>query len=1168
MSDLNCGKILPPKEGLYQGAFAPDTRYGDQDRVTETSLTEFENISGTEVDIALKFLAFATGLYFPTKEAQTVSDKGGAIFIKLEPWSWKGKNDSSFTLEKLVKGEYDYLLKRFAMGAIKFGKPIFVSFAHEMNGNWYPWSGNPKLYVKAFRHIHDVIQKAGTKNITWVWNPDIFSAAKAYYPGNTYVDWVAIDGYNWSGTDSAASLFNKRLKELKPLGKPIMIGEFACAKNKAACIANFINYTANNNDIKAYIFFNKDVKEKGEMHEFTLKATVEKASYHAAIKKNESLFKSQIRFTPCQVKNAPEPATPEPVVTDPAKNATGIMTLAGPDPELGKEGKWELHRAKVEEKISFSHLRDILLILADIPQTRTLRPDIYKYSGETFEKLYPELSRIKEMELSKGREHPLYWYLRDFRNHWDNTIILFSVYVQKITESTEKDIKIITGKSKDENIKEALEIAEKLRVRIGVQEIADRATGKNRGPSDYSLAALDLIMAEVYSQAKNQDPFFYKEGIRLVTTALDGFIAIEHKESFPSQADYFSITKGILVLADLLQQLGHATADPNKRNNYFEMSSYLYGRIGALKEPEKIEEMGEGLFVNLSEDVLQYLPDAQRQDLASDLPELSHVFFNVPVAEIQSALRFNVDRGYISHSDSLLSEMGIFTLLKGTALIKQAGLFAGWPRGKDPEEYIFHLARVSRGIRQIKLWDQYLVEFHGKKPGELKQKSEFTMTLAGLIQGELLLSLADRIKYFADHEEKWKAMVEEYKLAQDEIKDEDYYRFSGLALLPYMTDEKDKKELADELVKRATEFYFRVHENFTYPYLYAWSKVKQLEVQVRLAEYIKYLDRSGRITDVPEKQAVMFADIAELLMIREAVDPYLGSEDYLRLEVDLITASLLLSGIPVQRDSRFRILNITNKTIEKESKPDEALQLLNEIKAGLGYLPALNQKYFNILLTIKEAQARIQKAKGGKERKAAAVKTLEPLIATAIEIGYGIPTHIYHQIMELDKLIAGPKKDLKEAKSILNVLPDIISALEIDSLSADKKETLTKMKELTKGIKASLNRGRYSAAAAQAKELQEAARKFNDRKAFAKVSEALVWDMHSLKAELFHQIAINFAIRKKNRLIYEFSISAYLECEKSGSNYDRKMRVDDISADTGLTQDEIDDFKRKYGVVR
>ena len=52
------------------------------------------------------------------------------------------------------------------------------------------------------------------------------------------------------------------------------------------------------------------------------------------------------------------------------------------------------------------------------------------------------------------------------------------------------------------------------------------------------------------------------------------------------------------------------------------------------------------------------------------------------------------------------------------------------------------------------------------------------------------------------------------------------------------------------------------------------------------------------------------------------------------------------------------------------------LELLDEIKAGLGYLPALNQKYFNILLILKEAQARIQKAKGGGERRAAAKRNV------------------------------------------------------------------------------------------------------------------------------------------------------------------------------------------------
>jgi len=283
MSDP-CLKIQPPASGLYQGAFVDDT-------VSESAINSFAKTSGTQVDIVLKFLAFATGLYFPTNEAQTVSKKGGAIFIKLEPWSWK-KNVDTFPLQKIVDGKYDHLLKRFADGAKKFGKPVFVSFGHEMNGNSYPWAGNADLYKKAFRHVHDVIQKAGAKNITWVWNPDIVSAVRDYYPGDAYVDWVAIDGYNWEGTATASSLFSKSIKTLKTFGKPIMIGEFGCGKNNTACLTDFVDYATKETAIKAFIYFNQDKERK-----WALKTTAEKAAYLNAVKAKEKLFKSTISST-------------------------------------------------------------------------------------------------------------------------------------------------------------------------------------------------------------------------------------------------------------------------------------------------------------------------------------------------------------------------------------------------------------------------------------------------------------------------------------------------------------------------------------------------------------------------------------------------------------------------------------------------------------------------------------------------------------------------------------------------------------------------------------------------------------------------------------------------------------------------------------------------------
>jgi beta-mannanase len=126
-----------------------------------------------------------------------------------------------------------------------------------MNGNWYPWGGaandnNPALYVTAWRHVHDLFVAQGATNVAWVWSPnasDNPSGAGAawnhwtnYYPGDAYVDWVAIDGYNWGTTQSwsswqtFANIFGNGTSGIYTdyaATKPIMIAETASATSGA-----------------------------------------------------------------------------------------------------------------------------------------------------------------------------------------------------------------------------------------------------------------------------------------------------------------------------------------------------------------------------------------------------------------------------------------------------------------------------------------------------------------------------------------------------------------------------------------------------------------------------------------------------------------------------------------------------------------------------------------------------------------------------------------------------------------------------------------------------------------------------------------------------------------------------------------------------------------------
>ena len=71
-------------------------------------------------------------------------------------------------------------------------------------GNW--GSDDANLYVQMYQHVHDVIMGGSEPptNIEWVWSPnyasnppDAWNAINNYYPGDAYVDWIGLSGYNW-----------------------------------------------------------------------------------------------------------------------------------------------------------------------------------------------------------------------------------------------------------------------------------------------------------------------------------------------------------------------------------------------------------------------------------------------------------------------------------------------------------------------------------------------------------------------------------------------------------------------------------------------------------------------------------------------------------------------------------------------------------------------------------------------------------------------------------------------------------------------------------------------------------------------------------------------------------------------------------------------------------
>ncbi len=88
---------------------------------------------------------------------------------------------------------------------------ILLRFAHEFNGNWYPWGNNPEGLKAAWKHIHNLFEVAEVNDsVEWVWcasatNVDDYNDMTQYYPGDDVVDWTSLDGYNWGSNYSFTS---------------------------------------------------------------------------------------------------------------------------------------------------------------------------------------------------------------------------------------------------------------------------------------------------------------------------------------------------------------------------------------------------------------------------------------------------------------------------------------------------------------------------------------------------------------------------------------------------------------------------------------------------------------------------------------------------------------------------------------------------------------------------------------------------------------------------------------------------------------------------------------------------------------------------------------------------------------------------------------------------
>lgn len=235
--------VRPSASGFYWGAYRDGAPY---DR---TLIEDLERSVGRRPSLVMWYHEWHGGQIFPTAEAIWLSDRGIVPVISWEPWRPPVVfgdlvvEQPNYSLARIAGGAYDKYIRAYADRVREYGGPLMLRPFHEMDGYWYPWSGlangnTPADFVRAWRHVHDVFNAAGATNVTWVWSVNHVSvpdtpenAIENYWPGDRYVDWTGISGFNWGRASPLSvwkgidAVIGERYAELARYGKPIALME-------------------------------------------------------------------------------------------------------------------------------------------------------------------------------------------------------------------------------------------------------------------------------------------------------------------------------------------------------------------------------------------------------------------------------------------------------------------------------------------------------------------------------------------------------------------------------------------------------------------------------------------------------------------------------------------------------------------------------------------------------------------------------------------------------------------------------------------------------------------------------------------------------------------------------------------------------------------------------
>jgi hypothetical protein len=236
-----------PSDAVALGLF-PGNTYGNP--ACDTNLQgvhDYESLTASKAQYVEVFHAWSVAQVFTEGVPPAISTLVNNGYIPVITWEAHDyPTGTAYTPHDIAAGNYDSYIRSYASQVKELGGEVDIRLFHEMNGDWMPWSvgksgASNQDIINAWRHVHDIFVEEGATNALFVFCPNERHTTwqdshpyADYYPGDAYVDYLALDGYNWGDARgvpwySFDEIFDQSYQELTALSstKPVMIAEYA-----------------------------------------------------------------------------------------------------------------------------------------------------------------------------------------------------------------------------------------------------------------------------------------------------------------------------------------------------------------------------------------------------------------------------------------------------------------------------------------------------------------------------------------------------------------------------------------------------------------------------------------------------------------------------------------------------------------------------------------------------------------------------------------------------------------------------------------------------------------------------------------------------------------------------------------------------------------------------